>query len=81
MRIRVLLFAQVRMAADQSSLDLELPEGTKVADALRTLEEKLPAISPHLSSCRAAVGVDYAHADQTLVEGDELSLIPPVQGG
>lgn len=81
MRVRVLLFSQLRLAAQRSSLVLELEEGASVGTAVRELLRQHPALGPLVASCMTAVGLDYASGDQPLVDGDEISLIPPVQGG
>ncbi|MEZ4648412.1 MAG: MoaD/ThiS family protein [Candidatus Eisenbacteria bacterium] len=81
--ITVLLFAQIRLAAGVDRVDLSVagPDAPTVKDALAALLEKHPEIEAHLSSSRVAVGMDYASLDHPVRDGDELSLIPPVQGG
>jgi MoaE-MoaD fusion protein len=82
MRVRVRLFAILRERAGRDSVDLALPEGATVADALealraeRGLEEVLPALP-----VRMAVNRDYASPDTELAPDDELALVPPVSGG
>ena len=76
MQVTVRLFAMLRERAGRRSVDLELPEGARVGDALAelgTLAEGLPLVM--------AVNREYAPEDQVLGEGDELALIPPVSGG
>ncbi len=76
MRVRVRLFAQLRERAGRSELELELPEGARVADALDAVSE-LAAGLPLVM----AVNREYADADRTLHPADELALVPPVSGG
>ncbi len=76
MRITVALFAVLRERAGAREIELELPDGARVADALAalgTLVGELPVV--------LAVNRRYADADARLVEGDEIALIPPVSGG
>ena len=76
MVVRVRLFAILRERAGTGELELELPEGACVADALESvgaLADGLPLVM--------AVNREYARADATLHAGDELALIPPVSGG
>jgi molybdopterin synthase catalytic subunit len=76
MVVRVRLFAILRERAGTGELELELPEGARVADALASvgaLADGLPLVM--------AVNREYADADATLHAGDELALIPPVSGG
>jgi sulfur-carrier protein len=79
--IKVRLFAQMRLTAGRSEVELDVPEGTTVDQALLRFYEKHPDLSAHAPYCMVAVGVDYADAGRILREGDEVSLIPPVQGG
>ncbi len=72
----VRLFAMLRERAGAASVDLELPDGARVGDALAELgplAEGLPLVM--------AVNREYAPEDQVLAPGDELALIPPVSGG
>jgi MoaE-MoaD fusion protein len=76
MRVRVRLFAQLRERAGASELELDLPDGARVADALEAvagLAEGLPLVM--------AVNREYAAADHELHPADELALVPPVSGG
>jgi len=76
MQISVRLFAKLRELAGRDSLELELPEGASVADALAALSGQIDA-----RGCMLAVNREYADDDQVLSAGDELALIPPVSGG
>lgn len=76
MRISVRLFAQLRERAGARELELELPEGAVVADALVALEDLAAGLPVVL-----AVNREYAPQDRELCAGDELALIPPVSGG
>jgi molybdopterin synthase catalytic subunit len=76
MKITVRLFAGLREQAGQSRREVELPPGSRVADVWPRLE--LGDAPPGLLY---AVNREYAAADTTLGEGDEVALIPPVSGG
>lgn len=76
MLVRVRLFAMLRERAGRGELELELPDGARVCDALAQLErlaEGLPLVM--------AVNREYAGEEAVLQPGDELALIPPVSGG
>jgi molybdopterin synthase catalytic subunit len=76
MQVTVRLFAGLRERAGADQVQLELPEGARVRDALSemaALTTGLPVVM--------AVNREYADADQPLGPGDELALIPPVSGG
>jgi molybdopterin synthase catalytic subunit len=76
MHVRVRLFAILRERAGFDELELELPDGATVGDAL----ERLKPVAGDLKVVMA-VNRDYADATATLHEQDELALIPPVSGG
>jgi molybdopterin synthase catalytic subunit/molybdopterin converting factor small subunit len=74
--VTIRLFAMLRERAGASEIELELPEGARVRDALDRLDDLaggLPLVM--------AVNRDYADAEAELRAGDELALIPPVSGG
>jgi molybdopterin converting factor small subunit len=81
MRVSFLLWAQMRVTAGCSRIELELPEGVHLHEALERLYESRPELRAHRRTARAAVGNEYAPDSQLLRDGDEISLIPPVQGG
>jgi MoaE-MoaD fusion protein len=76
MRVRVRLFAVLRERAGSEELELELPDGARVSDALARVEHVTEGLSVVM-----AVNHDYADPDAPLNAGDELALIPPVSGG
>jgi len=81
MRVRILLFAIVREAAQTSEVEFELPPVATAGDAVAFIELKYPQISKYLSRCAIAVNRRYANAESTLADGDEVAIIPPVSGG
>ena len=73
MVVTIRLFAMLRERAGASEIELDLPEGARVRDALDRLDDLaggLPLVM--------AVNRDYADAEAELRPGDELALIPPV---
>jgi molybdopterin synthase catalytic subunit len=76
MQVRVRLFAVLRERAGADVLELELPDGARVKDALSQiapLSDGIPVVM--------AVNHEYADGEVALNAGDELALIPPVSGG
>ena len=76
MQVRIRLFAPLRERAGRSEVDLELPDGASVRDAIAALgdvAQGLPVVM--------AVNREYADEGARLAPGDELALIPPVSGG
>jgi molybdopterin converting factor subunit 1 len=82
MRVTVLLFAILRERAGRDHIELSLPEGATVAEAVEALrsEDGLADVIGRLP-VRMAVNREYAEAGATLTSGDELALVPPVSGG
>lgn len=78
MRVQVLLFALFREQAGQARLQLELPEGSTVADAKALLEAQYPL---QLTGGLAAINEQLAQSSDPLKDGDELAFLPPVSGG
>ncbi len=81
MHVVFVLWGPMRRSAGRSSVGLDLPDGIRLESALDAFYEALPDLAPHRASARTAVGVEYAPPETVLREGDEISLIPPVQGG
>lgn len=76
MLVRVRLFAALRERAGRDEIELDLPDGALVADAL----ERLVGLTGGVRAVMA-VNREYAGDDTALQPGDELALIPPVSGG
>jgi len=81
MTITVLCFAQAREHVGRARVTLELPEGSRVADALAAIERDHPALAPLRPHLAVAVDQRLVRADAPLVHGAELALLPPVSGG
>ncbi|MEA2304060.1 MAG: MoaE-MoaD fusion protein [Solirubrobacteraceae bacterium] len=76
MVVRVRLYAMLRQRAGRDALELELPDGARVSDALAAVEDLAGGLPLVL-----AVNREYAAPEQVLEADDELALIPPVSGG
>jgi MoaE-MoaD fusion protein len=76
MRVSVRLFAALRERAGADQVELELPDGALVRDALERIQDLTAGVSVVM-----AVNHEYADADAELHGDDELALIPPVSGG
>src|SRR5438105_15934653 len=76
MHVGVRLFAALRERAGSSEVELELPDGARVQDALARMQGLTGGVPVVM-----AVNHEYADADAELHAGDEVALIPPVSGG
>jgi molybdopterin converting factor subunit 1 len=80
MQVSVRLFAGLRERAGTDRLEIELPDGARVADVLAAMADTpVGALRPR--ECVVAVNREYAGADEPVRAGDEVALVPPVSGG
>ena len=80
MTVTVLLFASYADALGASSLALELPGGSTVADVIARVQQ-MPGATRLPKNPLVAVNERYAKRDRTIAPGDEVAIIPPVAGG
>ncbi|MEY2563633.1 MAG: molybdopterin synthase sulfur carrier subunit [Verrucomicrobiota bacterium] len=81
MNLRVQFYSRLRELAGVSEVELEVPGGTRVGALLEILYAKTPALRDWNKSILVAAGVEFVGRDYVLREGDEVSIMPPVQGG
>jgi len=79
--LTVLFFAQARDRAGCARRSLELPEGSRVADALAALRAAHPALEPLVPHLAIAVNGELVTSHAAIPSGAELALLPPVSGG
>ena len=82
MFVHVRLFAMLRERAGAEQVEVELPDGATVRQAVDAIaaEHGLGDVFARLPVVMA-VNREYATEDTSLSEADELALIPPVSGG
>ncbi len=81
MKIEVQFFSRLRDLAGGSQRALNLPAGATVADLLARLYADHPRMRDWDKTLLVAVGLEFAARTRELHEGDEVSIMPPVQGG
>ena len=81
MRIQVLFFASIRDVVGSRQLELDVPDGSSVADLKESLIDRYPVLQGLSSSLSTAVNADYVEGSVLLKENDEVAFIPPVSGG
>lgn len=77
--VRVLAFGILKDIFKESPISFELPVNSTVSDLLAALNARLD--SPIPAGIAIGVNAEFAHASQTLSDGDEVALLPPVSGG
>jgi molybdopterin converting factor small subunit len=81
MKVRVQFYSQLRDLAGAHELIVDLAEGANVADLLQKIYEKTPALRARDQSILVGAGVEFVDRNYKLKPGEEISIMPPVQGG
>ncbi|MBO1066966.1 MULTISPECIES: MoaD/ThiS family protein [Nostocales] len=79
--VTVKLFAVYQEAFDVSELVLDFPDGTPVQAVCDRLISEHPKLSKWREITRFGVNLQFVAPDTILQNGDEVVLIPPVNGG
>ncbi len=81
MKVHVQFYSQLRDLAGAPELDVDLGEAATVADLLESLYEKAPALRSRDKSILVGAGVEFVDRKYVIKPGEEISIMPPVQGG
>ena len=81
MKIKVLYLGGSRLQTGSYEELLELPEHATIAQVRALISQLHPKLEPLLGSVRFSLNFEFASLEDTLHEGDEVGLLPPVQGG
>lgn len=81
MHVRVRLFAGTREVVGAGALELDLPEGSRVEDAMRALCAKHPRLDAYRPHALYALDGTFVPRSEPLRAGAELAIMPPVSGG
>jgi len=79
--VTVKLFAVYQEAFDVSELVLDFHDGTPVQAVCDRLISEHPKLSKWREITRFGVNLQFVAPDTILQNGDEVVLIPPVNGG
>jgi molybdopterin converting factor small subunit len=79
-KVTMICFSHVRQVLGQRSVELELPVGSTTEDLERVVRDRL-GVDLAGMVFRVAVNQEFVDAATALSNGDEVSLIPPMQGG
>ena len=81
MKIDVQFYAQLRDLVGIRDLEVDLSEGATVRELLDQIYAKQPALRSHDRSILIGAGVEFVDRNYKLKAGEEISIMPPVQGG
>jgi molybdopterin synthase catalytic subunit len=80
-RVTVKLFARYAELLGIPQLEVAIPRGATVADAVAALRRQVPAAAQLPERPLAARNLTHVLPTQRLADGDELALLPPLAGG
>jgi len=81
MKVQVHFFSRLRDLVGTPEMDFEIPERTTAGDLLGTIYSKTPALRDWDKSILIASGLEFVGRDYVVKNGDQISIMPPVQGG
>lgn len=81
MDITVLYFASLRDLAGARQESLSLPDPATVGDLKAALGQRGGRLAQALDSALFSINREFAFPEETLSEGDEVGVFPPVSGG
>jgi MoaD family protein len=81
MKVRVQFYAQLRDLVEMREWELEIANGATVRDLLEQLYVERPALRAHDKSILIGAGLEFVDRNYKLNPGEEIAIMPPVQGG
>jgi len=81
MKVRAQFYAQLRDVVGSREIDVDLTEGATVGDLLEQIYAQQPKLRPYDKSILVGAGLEFVERNYKLKLGDEISIMPPVQGG
>src|SRR5579864_4971660 len=81
MRVKVLLFGQLKDITGLHEESLELPPGATLSAVMTHYTNLYPKIQGLSAAIACSINQEYAQGSSVLKEGDEVGLLPPVSGG
>jgi len=81
MKITVRLFGRYKDITGKEQIKLDIPTGNTLRDVVDTFVKQYPATEKDKSRMMVSKNKMYASFDTTIIEGDEITLSPPVVSG
>jgi molybdopterin converting factor small subunit len=81
MKVRVQFYAQLRDLVGMREFELELPHGATVRELLEKIYAQQPVLRPYDKSILVGAGLEFVSRNFKLTPGEEIAIMPPVQGG
>jgi molybdopterin converting factor small subunit len=80
-KIQVHFYAQLRDSVGRQTLHVDLAEGSTISDLLEQLYAEAPALRSQDKNILIGAGVEFVDRNYQPKPGEEISIMPPVQGG
>jgi MoaE-MoaD fusion protein len=81
MRVKVLLFGQLKDIVGHQEELLNLETGAQLSAVMTHYAERYPKFQGLNNSIACSINQEYAQGTAVLQDGDEVGLLPPVSGG
>jgi MoaD family protein len=81
MKLRVRFYAHLRDLIGRHDVDVQIAEGATVRDLLNQIYAQHPELRAHDRSTLIGVGLEFVNRNYKLSPGEQISIMPPVQGG
>jgi molybdopterin synthase catalytic subunit len=81
MQVRVLYFGVLKDVVGRTEERLQLEPGSDVARLFVACARRFPALEKHAASILFSRNREFVGREESLAEGDEVGLLPPVSGG
>ena len=81
MKVRVQFYAHLRDLVGMRQLDVHVAEGSTIRDLLEKIYAQQPKLRSHDKSILIGAGLEFVDRNYKLKPDQEISIMPPVQGG
>ena len=81
MNVRVQFYAQLRELIGIHELELELPQGATVRELLEEIYAQKHGLRAQDKSILVGAGLEFVDRNYQIKPGEEIAIMPPVQGG
>ena len=81
MKVCVQFYSQLRDLTGASEVTVDLAEGSTVTDLLEKIYANVPALRSRDKNILVGAGVEFVDRNYKIQPADEISIMPPVQGG
>jgi MoaD family protein len=81
MKITVRLFGRYKDITGKDQIKLDISAGNTLRDVVDTFVKQYPATEKDKSRMMVSKNKMYASFDTTIIEGDEITLSPPIVSG